>query len=76
MIDCTTKHDRTVYIAYLTAIQYCGFTMTPLLGASLSSLATDPCLLPVGLLLLLSIACIVLLFTAFEDIIRDKVCMI
>lgn len=39
VVEYAHKQNRTVYIAYLTAVQYGGFTLTPALGACLSSLA-------------------------------------
>ncbi|KAJ1422194.1 major facilitator superfamily domain-containing protein [Ochromonadaceae sp. CCMP2298] len=35
--DHTEKADRTEYLAYLTAVQYAGFTVTPILGSALAA---------------------------------------
>ena len=39
VVEYAQKQNRTVYIAYLTAVQYGGFTITPAFGACLSALA-------------------------------------
>ncbi len=31
--DVTARHERTTYMAIITAVQYCGFTVTPIIGA-------------------------------------------
>lgn len=41
--DFTDKTRRTEYMAYLTAVQYAGFTVTPILGAMLAAMVgPDP----------------------------------
>ena len=40
--DVTPTRDRTRYMAYLTAVQYGGFTVTPFVGATFSAFFGDP----------------------------------
>ena len=83
--ECSTKANRSIYMANLTSVQYFAFTVTPILGAVLSayienkqctiafhnaSIAVNSFTIPVIFLSVLSILCIFLLCALFVDIRR------
>jgi len=84
--DQSTRKTRTVLMAQLTALQYTGFTVTPVVGALLCrALGNNNYQLPLGLpvlneftapayvMALLSLLAIVLLLVLFKDYIpRDR----
>lgn len=39
--DITAKRNRTTYMAWITAVQYAGFTVTPFIGAVLTKIFGD-----------------------------------
>lgn len=82
----TTKSNRTEYMAYLSAFQYCGFAVSPVLGAiisytyskqDLSALQSGVYLnefsSPALFLVIFSAGCIALLNYTFVDIVRANV---
>ena len=78
--DVTAQHQRTTYMAWITAVQYAGFTVTPLLGAAFNSLfSNEPVywfggLLPVSMftapayfMTIVTVATLVILLTRFRN---------
>jgi len=70
--DVTPHRNRTKYMSWLTAVQFSGFTVTPLVGAAISSFfANDKHVIHVGIFLVnaytapayfMAILCIIILF--------------
>lgn len=75
----TTRAKRTVLLAYLTAMQYAGFTVMPMVGGVMAdifenkeikivgSLRLDEYTAPASFLAVVSLLCVVLLCAVFED---------
>ena len=79
----TNPNKRTVYLAYLTAVQYAGFTVMPLLGSYLSYIGSkqnnmkifdyfeiNRFTLPAYIMSTLSLLCIVCILSLFTDVLR------
>lgn len=75
----TTRAKRTVLLAYLTAMQYAGFTVMPMVGGVMADIfenkrivlfgpvRLDEYTSPASFLAVVSLLCVVLLLTVFED---------
>jgi MFS family permease len=84
--EVTTKADKMVYMAYVSAFQYCGFAVSPILGALISYWNKEDRILPAGehhtfinefsapafFLMFMATVCILSLYTVFYDMDRAK----
>lgn len=73
VVERTESKRRTEFLGILTALQYAGFTMTPVLGSSLSTLGSNysdylKFALPAYLMAFLAVVCFVGLVTRFQNI--------
>lgn len=81
--EVTSKESRTKYMAFSTAVQYAGFTVTPVIGAVFSSylsgnsdkeegFAINEFNAPAFFIVVLCIVALILLHTTFHDRIPKK----
>jgi len=81
--EVTSKESRTKYMAFITAVQYAGFTVTPIIGAFFSSYISDNSdneggfvinefNAPALFIVVLCVVALILLHTIFHDRIPKK----
>lgn len=84
IVECSHPSTRTVNLAYLNALQYTGFTVTPIIGAVLASIfhksqsferqsfLLDQFSIPSVTMFLIALFTNILILTVFQEIVRTE----